>query len=96
MEWVSDALCSTTPNFLAKAKIKYLYIKTRKENNLTIDTSSHAAAVKRLTWDWGGEHLRLTKSDFWYSFFLLFVNSCFYVQKWVFLFLIFLFLTHFD
>ena len=51
-------------------------------------------AVKRLKWDWRGEHLlhlRLTKSDFWYSFFLFFANSCFYVQKWVFFFLIVLF-----
>ena len=47
---------------------RYLYIKTRKEKSLTI-LGVMLQAVKRLKWDWRGEHLKLTKSDFWCSFF---------------------------
>ena len=48
---------------------RYLYIKTRKEKSLTI-LRIVLQAVKRLKWDWRGEHLKLTKSDFWCSFFI--------------------------
>ena len=74
---------------------RYLYIKTRKEKSLTI-LRVMLQAVKRLKWDWRGEHLKLTKSDFWYSFFYSLQTVVFMFKSECFIFNFFSFLTHFD
>ena len=73
---------------------RYLYHKNQKGKKLN-DTSSHAASCETLKMRLTGWAFKANKERLLMFLFLFFVNSCFYVQKWVFLFLISLFFYSF-
>ena len=86
------------PKLCSKLKQKYVLIHKNQNRKELNDTSSHAASCEtlkmRLT-GWAFTAFKADKERLLIFLFLFFVNSCFYVQKWVFFFLIVLFFDSF-